>query len=599
MFEEEFEMASMMIKEPEDHLVIQEPTHEDMEVEAPLDEDLLPALDVNGDADEVILPLHGEQLTEVTAGAEEDHPASVPARTDETDPLATKSNPVPKSPNGLAVIRPQPAQRLAVVNQALDLLAQSGNIFERHGSMVSVQMNGRSSDVVVRTVSPADLMLLLEDIAEWQRADQRHGGWVPMDVPQHVCSTLLRMSLAGKLPRLTAVAHQPFLRADGSLSGEPGYDSATGVYGAFLSKDFRAAPAFPSREDAAAAIELLNACVDEFPFVCPADRSASLAALLTAAVRSSLPTAPMIHIRAHVPGTGKSYLASVITALATDRVASPLSFPGSEDECEKLLLAELAAGAAVLDFDNLTGDIVPFKKLCTVLTSERVSGRVLRTSRTVDVSTRALILSSGNNVGPIGDMSRRCITINLDLRNGEPADRKFGRPELLREIREDRGRYVGAALTVIRAWIACGQPRVECRPLASFERWSDWCRQPLLWLGLDDPASSIYRAGRDDPDRQALGHLLTIWHARAGGQPMMVRDLIRLAASPAQGETEDGADHAMRDLLEDIAGSDAGTINLRKLGWWLKRQTGRMVGGLRLELVPRNLNALVWRVVKA
>ena len=61
----------------------------------------------------------------------------------------------------------------------------------------------------------------------------------------------------------------------------------------------------------------LKDLLTEFSFARDTDLSAALAALLTAAVRPSLAHAPMIHARAHMVGSGKSYLCELITAFST------------------------------------------------------------------------------------------------------------------------------------------------------------------------------------------------------------------------------------------------------------------------------------------
>ena len=55
-------------------------------------------------------------------------------------------------------------------------------------------------------------------------------------------------------------------------------------------------------------------------------------------------------------GSGKSYLCELITAFATPQNRTPTTFPGDNEECRKLLLAECAP--AVIEFDNLTGDLI-------------------------------------------------------------------------------------------------------------------------------------------------------------------------------------------------------------------------------------------------
>jgi hypothetical protein len=72
-------------------------------------------------------------------------------------------------------------------------------------------------------------------------------------------------------------------------------------------------------------------------------------------------------------------------------------------------------------------------------------------------------------------------------------------------VRNDRARYVSLALTVIRGWLVSGDAPTTCKPIASYGQWSNWVRQPLLWLGLPDPAKRIFEQLAQDPDRETLG----------------------------------------------------------------------------------------------
>ena len=269
------------------------------------------------------------------------------------------------------------------------------------------------------------------------------------------------------LPVLNGMTRQPYLRPDGSLTMAAGYDAATGMFGVFDAREF-AVPERPTRVQAEAALAVLTDLLTEFSFAGDTDLAAALVALLTAAVRPSLPHAPMFHARAHMVGSGKSYLCELITAFATPQRGTPTTFPADDEECRKLLLAEFLRAPAVIEFDNLTGDLVAHRALCTALTSEHITGRILGVSKTATVSTRALFLSSGNNVGPVQDMARRCITIHLAPQCEVPAAREFQRPELVREVLRERGRYVSAALTIVRAWIVAGRPKTSCKALGRF-----------------------------------------------------------------------------------------------------------------------------------
>ena len=359
--------------------------------------------------------------------------------------------------------------------------------------------------------------------------------------------------------------------------------SAYSMRGSFLCR------IMPTRAQAEAALALLKDLLGEFSFANASDLAAALTAILTATIRPSLAHAPMFHARAHMVGSGKSYLCEVVTAFATPQRGTPTAFPADDEECRKLLLAELLRAPAVVEFDNLTGDLLAHKSLCTVLTSEFMSGRILGVSKTATVSTRTLFLSSGNNVGPVQDMTRRCISIRLDPGCETPAARSFMRPDLVREVLRERGRYVSAALTIVRAWIVAGRPKTVCRSLAGYGDWSDLCRQPLLWLNCADPSVSVFEAMSEDPDRETLGRLLTAWQSVFGKMPAMVRDAVKQASVFHDEHIE------LREVLRDIA-DERGEINRRKLGWWIRRHRGRIVDGRRFVRASGNRSAEAWQV---
>ena len=83
------------------------------------------------------------------------------------------------------------------------------------------------------------------------------------------------------------------------------------------------------------------------------------------------------------------------------------------------------------------------------------------------------------------------------------------------QVTADRGRYIAAALTVVRAFLLSGEPPLP--PLASFATWSNWVRSAIVAFGYGDPVRTVATAVTDDPDRQALGALLTAWWAAFGG----------------------------------------------------------------------------------
>ena len=486
------------------------------------------------------------------------------------------------------IIRIMAGEIHRVVDAAERELAQCRRHYQRGGLIVTVATDPGTRETRVQEVSQPALVRALAGAATWERFDARAQSWVRTDPPARHATVLYDASSYVHLSVLNGLTRQSYLRPDGSLMAAAGYDPATGMFGVFAAREF-SVPERPSRADAEAGLALLQDLLAEFSFATESDRAAALAAILTATIRPSLALAPMFHARAHMVGSGNSYLCELITAFATPQRGTPTTFPGDDEECRKLLLAELLRAPAVIEFDNLTGDLVAHKSLCTVLTSEFLTGRILGVSKTATVSTRALFLSSGNNVGPVQDMTRRCITIRLDPSVEIPAARTFKRPDLVRELLRQRGRYVSAALTIVRAWIVAGRPKSECKSLASYGEWSDLCRQPLLWMGCADPTASVFEAMAEDPDRETLARLLAAWQAVFGKTPAMVRDAVKQAHQFHDEHVE------LREVLHDIA-DERGEINRRRLGWWIKRHAGRIVDGLRFVRASGNSSAEKWRV---
>ena len=475
-----------------------------------------------------------------------------------------------------------------VVDAAERELAHARRHYQRGGLIVTVVTDPGTRETRVQDISLPSLVRALAGAATWERFDGRADDWVRIDPPARHAAVLFDSTSYRHLPVLSGLTRQPYLRPDGSLMTAAGYDAATGMFGVFDAREFPI-PAKPTHAQAKVALALLKSLLTEFSFAGDTDLAGALVAMLTAAVRPSLAHAPMFHARAHMVGSGKSYLCELITAFATPQRGTPTTFPGDDEECRKLLLAELLRAPAVIEFDNLTGDLVAHKSLCTALTSEHMSGRILGVSKTATVNTRALFLSSGNNVGPVQDMTRRCITIHLDPGCEVPAERRFARPDLVRDVLRERGRYVSAALTIVRAWVGAGRPMTDCKSLAGFGDWSDFCRQPLLWLGLADPTESVFKAMAEDPDRETLGRLLTAWQSVFGKTAAMVRDAVKQASAFADQHVD------LREVLHDIA-DERGEINRRKLGWWIRRHAGRIVDGRRFVRASGNRSAEAWQV---
>ncbi len=488
-----------------------------------------------------------------------------------------------------STIRVVPGRINEVIEAAEKELAKSTRYFQRGGAIVTVSTDLVTKTAHLREVNQYELVSILAAIANWERMDMRSNSYRAIDPPPRHVLMLLEAQVFRHLPLLTGLARQPYLRPDGSLVTKPGYDELTTTFSSFDESD-SSTPLEPTREQALDALELLKELLTEFSFESKADLAAAISTILTATIRPSLQQAPMTHVTAPVAGSGKSYLCKVLSAFAAPGLPGASAFPSSEEECGKLLLSELLGAPAVIEFDNLTDNLVPYKSLCSALTSETISGRILGQSKVSSVGTRVLFLSSGNNVGPVKDMVRRCLTISLLPDCENPALRSFSNADLLGRLQQTRGQYVSAALTIIRAWIVAGRPKSGIRELAGFREWSDHCRQPLAWLGMDDPATSVFKAASDDPDRERLNRLLSLWRNIFGDRPTMVRDLVAYTNGGHELSTD------LNEVLSEIA-EGRGELNRGRLGAWLRRSERRIVNGSRLLRATSTRSAAAWRVM--
>ena len=122
--------------------------------------------------------------------------------------------------------------------------------------------------------------------------------------------------------------------------------------------------------------------------------------------------------------------------------------------------------------------------------------RILGRSEMPDCESHTAVFATGNNVAFKGDMVRRGLVCNLEALIERPELREF-KNDALDHAASHRAAYVAAALTIIRAYLAAGAPRV-CGPFGSYAAWSRMVRSPLVWLDEPDPITSMDAAREED-----------------------------------------------------------------------------------------------------
>ena len=436
--------------------------------------------------------------------------------------------------------------------------------------------------------------------AQWRKLDRRQRTVVLVDPPTAVAQVILHRQGEWRFPSVVGVITTPTVRPDGSLLVQPGYDAKTRLI-LMDPPPMPAVPKYPSRDDALAALAVLDGLLDEFPFADKASRSVALSALITPVVRAAFPVAPMHVISAPEAGSGKSYLLDVMAAVALGQPCPVMAAGRSEEETEKRLGAALLAGQPLISIDNLNGDLGG-DALCQIIERPVVEIRILGKSELVRIETRATLFATGNNIRLVGDIARRVLRCRLDPKMEEPERRRFRRNPVA-AVLADRGRYVAAVLTLVRGYVAAGRPH-RASPITSFELWSDLVRSALLWLGKADPIDTMKDARADDPSRQIMAALFSSWRNAIGiAEEKTSSEIIKLACTTTSEDRGEGLAEAswryadLREALLTVAGKN-GTIDARELGKWLSRHRDRVAGGLRLEgRADSHGHAARWRLV--
>jgi hypothetical protein len=192
-----------------------------------------------------------------------------------------------------------------VVDAAEKELANRGRHYQTGGLIVSVSTNPASGDPSIVPTSAPALTRELSVAATWEKYDGRAKSWVRCDPPARHATILFDAQKFRYLPPMAGVARQPYFRElDGELVTQPGYDKTAQRFGVFDARHFVIPD--PTPDAARAALVLLEELLTEFHFVAATDKAAALAAIFTAAVRTTLPHAPAFHVRAPVFGSGKN-----------------------------------------------------------------------------------------------------------------------------------------------------------------------------------------------------------------------------------------------------------------------------------------------------
>jgi hypothetical protein len=437
---------------------------------------------------------------------------------------------------------------------------------------------------VIIPASQEYLRRRLNQLARFQAHRRKGNVWI--DCPKDLAINIAGQGDWPTLRTLKTIARAPFVRSDGSICETPGYDPPSSVFYA-PNDNFPSIPLNPTADDASRALAMLRLPFDQFPFATDAAVSSLLAHILTEIARPAVNLSPAFFYTAPTPGIGKSLLSEISSRIVHGCGPALRPWVESGEELRKGLFSSLLAGDRTIGFDNLpNGTKVRSPILCGFITAETYSDRRLGASDVRAVPNRSVVFLTGNNLTPAGDLARRSIVIRLDANTADLRSRRFRITDLREYVACNRPSLLVAGLTIIRAYLVANAHSVK-PPLPSFENWSRFVRDPLLWLGMADPVDTQDDETEDETAPLADAFRLIAQGPGAAGSEFMASDLANLCAMVTTSDPffvaigaagcSDPADH-------------------QRVGYWLREKRDRIADGYKLERGREAAGGRKWRL---
>jgi hypothetical protein len=318
----------------------------------------------------------------------------------------------------------------------------------------------------------------------------------------------------------------------GRLITRPGFDSPSGL---FLSPigTIVDVPEAPSEADVKAAADLLQEPWSDFPFVSPGEeigpdvsRSAAVYTMMLAANRRGLEIASGTAFTSHGEGmsNGKTLAGEIICTMATGKIPTPVTLSPDFTEQRKEIITHLVEGDGCLFLDNIpNGARFDSAPLAAAMTNPRYKSRLLGTTKSIEASTRTMVVATGNAINLAGDLASRFLSARLDTGLERPEDRSvtdYKIPDLRRWVLENRQRLVAAVHTIVQGYLrACrssgGTPDDIAPRRAAGTRFGGPCeflRDAFLWAFpcLPDPFLSFKASAANSSTKEESALVLAV-----------------------------------------------------------------------------------------
>jgi hypothetical protein len=264
----------------------------------------------------------------------------------------------------------------------------------------------------------------------------------------------------GALPTVVAISTLPIVLADGGLLAPDGLDRLRGIV-FIIPKELRAIlPKDVTSADVGKAMTYLTdvwLCDVETTYE---GKCTIIAAALTVMERSLLPTRPAFFVTAGRRGSGKTTTLTMLIMALTGLWPAAAAWSTNEEERRKALLSYFLCGVPYILWDNIArGTQISCPHIEKSCTSAYYADRKLGVSEMVSTAAASIHFFTGNNIGPLGDLASRSLTVRLEVDRADPENREFKHPDPVGWTENNRAEILKSLYTILLGNPTLKKPR--------------------------------------------------------------------------------------------------------------------------------------------
>jgi hypothetical protein len=277
--------------------------------------------------------------------------------------------------------------------------------------------------------------------------------------------------------------------------------------------------------------QVLDDFVTDFPWRDTASRQNYYGLCITVLIRSALSgNIPFHLVLATLERTGKTKLIEEgIGGIFLGRKTPAQQMSTDDNEVDKRIISMLLRGDTLLHLDNIK-EFMDSPSFASLFTSTTYQGRVLGSSKMVDLPNNLIGIGSGNNVRATGEIVKRTVPIQLQPTTDAPELRTdFVHPDFFGYVQENRRLILSCLIGMVELWKRNGCPRGKV-PMGGFDDWAAVVGGILANVGYTEWMTNAREwRQKSDPRGADLRTLVEEWNLLYRRQPVSVDTLLAIA----------------------------------------------------------------------